>query len=210
MSNKKQGFTHDNVDNVSVDWYTPSWIFNDLGIVFDLDPAAPSERVISLKLEEIKKLEAHTQDPKDQRKLELAKNACEQLLKHPLFDKGVPWIPVRNVFDEVDDGLRQEWFGNVWLNPPYGKHTAKWLEKMHEHRNGIALVFARTDNNWFHDYVVKADAILFIKQRVKFVDGLGLTSGNGAGSGSMLIAWGSNNVIALEKMRNKGALWNLN
>ena len=31
------------------------------------------------------------------------------------------------------------------MNPPYGKFTAKWLEKFINHRNGIALVFARTD-----------------------------------------------------------------
>ena len=95
---------------------------------------------------------------------------------------------------------------NVWLNPPYGKHTSDWLAKMHNHRNGIALVFARTDCKWFHDYCAKADAILFIKSRVKFIDGLGVTSKSGAGSGSMLIAWGSDNVEALKKMRDKGFL----
>jgi hypothetical protein len=56
-------------------------------------------------------------------------------------------------------------------------HTANTqelgLEKMHYHRQGVALVFARTDCKWFHDYVAKADAILFLKGRVKFVDGLG-------------------------------------
>jgi len=77
---------------------------------------------------------------------------------------------------------------------------------MHDHRNGIALVFARTDCKWFHDYCTKADAILFIKSRVKFIDGLGVTSKSGAGSGSMLIAWGSDNVEALKKMRDKGFL----
>lgn len=162
---KAAGFTHDNVDNKSVDWYTPQLIFDDLGIEFDLDVAAPTG--------------------------------------------GVPWIPAKAHYDIYTDGLASEWFGNVWLNPPYGKFTSLWLEKMHYHRNGIALVFARTDCNWFHDYVVNADAILFIKQRVKFVDGLGKTSGNGAGSGSMLIAWGDDNVRALEQMKHKGALFYL-
>lgn len=27
MSAKVAGFTHDDVDNKSVDWYTPAWIF---------------------------------------------------------------------------------------------------------------------------------------------------------------------------------------
>ena len=29
---KKNGFTHDNVDNLSVDWYTPPHIFDGLGV----------------------------------------------------------------------------------------------------------------------------------------------------------------------------------
>ena len=75
---------------------------------------------------------------------------------------------------------------------------------MNNHRYGIALVFSRTDCAWFHDYVANADAILFLKGRVKFVDGLGMTSGGGAGSGSMLIAWGNRATKALERLIDKG------
>ena len=67
-------------------------------------------------------------------------------------------------------------------------------------------MFARTDCAWFHDSVAKADAILFLRGRVKFVDGLGVTGGSGAGSGSMLVAWGSDNVKALDAMRDIGHL----
>lgn len=77
---------------------------------------------------------------------------------------------------------------------------------MHEHKNGISLVFSRTDCAWFHESVAKADAILFLRGRIKFVDGLGVTGGSGAGCGSMLIAWGRENVAALEAMRDLGHL----
>lgn len=158
---KKKGFTHDNIDNESVDWYTPKWIFDDLGITFDLDPCHP--------------------------------------------EKIIPWIPVKKTYNIKDDGLKQSWNTyNIWLNPPYGRETSDWLKKMHFHRNGIALVFSRTDCSWFHEYVAKADAILFLKGRVKFVDGLGKTGGSGAGCGSMLIAWGKDNVTALRNMSSKG------
>jgi len=159
---KKAGFTHDSVDNKTVDWYTPKWIFDALGLEFDLDPCAPIG--------------------------------------------GVEWIPAKKVYSIEDDGLSQTWWADesVWLNPPYGKHTSAWLEKMHDHRNGIALVFARTDCKWFHDYCAKADAILFLKGRVKFVDGHGKTGGSGAGSGSMLIAWGDESVKALKGMSSNG------
>lgn len=117
---------------------------------------------------------------------------------------GVPWIPARRHFSIEDDGLSQHWDGLVWLNPPYGKHTPQWLHKMHRHRNGIALVFARTDCKWFHESVVKADAILFLSGRIKFVDGLGVSGGGGAGCGSMLVAWGEVSVAALRGMSHNG------
>lgn len=119
---------------------------------------------------------------------------------------GIKWIPAKRRYSIEDDGLTSTWDGRVWLNPPYGKHTAAWLDRMHKHRNGIALVFARTDCAWFHESVAKADAILFLRGRVKFVDGLGVTGGSGAGSGSMLIAWGSDNVDALSNMSDLGYL----
>lgn len=159
----KSGFTHESVDNKSVDWYTPPWIFEALGISFDLDPCAPVG--------------------------------------------GVPWIPAKAHFSESDNGLIQPWHGTVWLNPPYGVYTLDWLEKMHQYRNGVALVFSRTDTKWFHEYIINADAILFMKGRVKFVDGLGVTGGNGAGSGSLLAAWGGVAVAALENMQQHGVLW---
>ena len=30
-------------------------------------------------------------------------------------------VKARNYFDIYDDGLRQKWYGNVWLNPPYSR-----------------------------------------------------------------------------------------
>jgi phage N-6-adenine-methyltransferase len=159
---KKMGFTHDDKNNKTVDWWTPKWVFDALGLQFDLDPAAP--------------------------------------------EGGVPWIPVTKHYSIHDNGLRQPWIGRVWLNPPYGAETPKWLEKMHKHRNGVALVFARTDCRWYHDYCAKSDAILFLKGRISFVDGLGATKSSGAGSGSMLIAWGKENTLALCRMNDKGHL----
>ena len=150
------GFTHDNANNLSIEWYTPKHIFDSLGLVFDLDPCAPKG--------------------------------------------GLPWIPAKTSLCLEDNGLTTPWFGNVWLNPPYGRETKDWLQKMHHYRNGIALVFARTDCKWFHDYVAKADAINLLKGRIKFVDGLGVSGGNGAGAGSMLVAWGSQNVAAIRNL----------
>lgn len=119
---------------------------------------------------------------------------------------GLPWIPAKRHFTVHDDGLTQPWEGRVWLNPPYGNGIGAWLERMHCHRDGIALVFARTDCAWYHDYVAKADAVLFLRGRVKFTDGLGVTRSAGPGCGSMLVAWGAENVAALEALSGYGHL----
>lgn len=81
----------------------------------------------------------------------------------------VPWIPADRHLTILDDGLTHKWDGFVFVNPPYGMDTPKWMKRLSVHGNGIALVFSRTDTNWFHDYAAKADAILFIAKRVQFI-----------------------------------------
>ena len=132
---KKMGFTHDDKNNVTVDWWTPKWIFDLMDAKFALDPCAPKG--------------------------------------------GVPWIPAAKHYTVDDDGLAQPWNGMVWCNPPYGKYTGKWMQKMHLHANGVALVFARTDAT-------------------------NATKGGGAGCGSLLAAWGSEAVECLTRMKQKG------
>lgn len=80
-----------------------------------------------------------------------------------------PWSMAARHYDINDDGLQQEWAGFVWLNPPYGSNTGKWLARMAEHGNGIALIFARTETDMFFRYVwEKADALLFLRGRLTF------------------------------------------
>lgn len=85
-----------------------------------------------------------------------------------------PWPTADLHFTKEDDGLAQPWVGRIFLNPPYGKTTVDWLKKLYEHGDGIALIFARTDTEWFHDWVFsKASGILFLRGRLSFhyVDG---------------------------------------
>ena len=69
-------------------------------------------------------------------------------------------------YTKSEDGLSKEWRGKVWMNPPYGIATGSWLDRFVKHGDGIALVFARTDTRWFHNYALKADALLFTKGRL--------------------------------------------
>lgn len=75
-----------------------------------------------------------------------------------------PWPTARTHYCQPsDDGLSLPWFGRVWLNPPYGTQTGKWLSKLADHGNGIAIVFARTETrDWLRHIWNRADAILFL------------------------------------------------
>ena len=72
------------------------------------------------------------------------------------------------------DGLRQEWSGVCWCNPPYGRQIGKWVEKCYnEHiKHNITVVMlipARTDTTYFHEYIYTHAEIRFIKGRIKFI-----------------------------------------
>lgn len=115
----------------------------------------------------------------------------------------LPWIPVKNIISLPDNGLEQSWEGCVWMNPPYGSDTPDWMEKFIKHGNGIALVFSRTDTEWFHNSATKADALLFLQGRIRFIKPDG-TRGGTPGSGSMLVACGDKAVEALRKTTLSG------
>ena len=119
-----------------------------------------------------------------------------------------PWIPAKFHFTIKDNGLDKQWFGKVYMNPPYGSDTPLWLAKLAGHGDGIALVFARTDTRWFHEYIPRAEAICFIKGRIQFIDaphaleyaaGQYKPKNGGCGAASMLIAYGSTCADALYK-----------
>lgn len=74
----------------------------------------------------------------------------------PCSNPGEPAIPAARHFTYVDDGLKQEWSGRVYMNPPYGRGIGDWTEKLRlAHEAGevpeaVALVPARTDTGWMH------------------------------------------------------------
>lgn len=78
-------------------------------------------------------------------------------------------------FTKDDDGLKQQWCGSVWMNPPYGREIGVWMRKAHESSlqgaTVVCLVPARTDTVWWHDWAMRG-SITFIRGRLKFGDAL--------------------------------------
>jgi hypothetical protein len=81
-----------------------------------------------------------------------------------------------------DDGLAQPWhfkvdahhayFGPTYVNPPYGKAREPWAEKCIAHGESgapvILLMPAATDTRIFQRAAQTADAVVFVRGRVKF------------------------------------------
>lgn len=112
-----------------------------------------------------------------------------------------PWETAKHHYTKEDNGLILPWHGRVWLNPPYGRETFKWLEKLSEHKKGIALIFARTETRGFHSQIwEKAHSVFFFKGRLAFyyVDG---RKGCSANAPSCLVSYCEDDTMAI---RNSG------
>lgn len=79
----------------------------------------------------------------------------------------------KRYFTKEQDGLKQEWKGTCWMNPPYGRQISLWVKKALDSARGgatvVCLLPSRTDTQWWHSYVIAhAAEVRFIKGRLKF------------------------------------------
>ncbi len=110
-----------------------------------------------------------------------------------------PWDTAKTHFSVLDNGLLKEWFGRVWLNPPYGREVSKWLNKLAHHGDGISIIFARTETAFFFDHIwPKADSILFMQGRPHFYTVEGKRAKANSGAPCALVAYGERNVEILD------------
>lgn len=109
-----------------------------------------------------------------------------------------PWDTADQHLSAVQDGLSQPWAGRVWLSPPYGRQTQRWVARLAGHGEGTALLLARTDARWWHDHVFDAaHAMLFLRGRVSFCLPDGRRSDENAGAASVLVAYGEEDARIL-------------
>lgn len=81
-------------------------------------------------------------------------------------------IKAKKIYTKSDDGLIQNWFGKVFLNPPYGQLGPEFAEKLYNEYGSsvdeaIMLVNSRaTDANWFQPCF--EGVICFTDHRIDF------------------------------------------
>ena len=109
-----------------------------------------------------------------------------------------PWPTAARHIARPDDGLSAAWEGRVFVNPPYGPQTGRWLGKLACHGRGTALVFARTETTWFAETVwARASGALFLHGRLTFCRPDGRPGRENAGAPSVLVAYGDDDAAAL-------------
>jgi ParB family chromosome partitioning protein len=85
-------------------------------------------------------------------------------------------------FTAQDDGLTKEWYGNIWLNPPYHRDLGprfvrKLLTELAFGRvtQAVMLTNNSTDTDWFREAVSVCQAVCFTKGRINFLESDGVT-----------------------------------
>ena len=82
-------------------------------------------------------------------------------------------IQAKKYYTEEDNGLSKEWYGKVWLNPPYSQpeidnFSQAVIEK--DFDEIMVLVNNATETKWFQRIAKKSNCICFINKRLKFLD----------------------------------------
>lgn len=87
-------------------------------------------------------------------------------------------------FDREYDGLRREWHGRLWLNPPYsqpeiGDFCAKLVAEIDggRVRQAITLTNNATETGWFRVLAERCTAVCFPASRIRFLDAQGNANG---------------------------------
>ncbi len=104
-------------------------------------------------------------------------------------------IRARSHYTATDDGLRHEWNGRLFINPPFSQ-SFKWIAKLQTEvssgrvSEAIALLPAVTDTDWLNS-VLKTQPVCFWKERIRFLDA-NYQPNLPATQSHCLVYWGNN------------------
>lgn len=100
-------------------------------------------------------------------------------------------------------GLKSDWNGFIWMNPPFGHQKDKllWINKFIKHGNGVALMPDRSSASWWQLFCKNSDAILNVSKKIKFIRPDG-TTGDSPSNGTTLFAIGTKGERALMNAQN--------
>ena len=62
---------------------------------------------------------------------------------------GIEWIPASDYYTQADNALVAEWYGRVWMNPPFS-NPGPFVKRFTEHGDGVAIV-PSSNGKWLTD-----------------------------------------------------------
>lgn len=111
---------------------------------------------------------------------------------------GVSWIPTADYLTKEQDALTTEWYGRVWMNPPFSL-VSKFAPKFQQHGNGIALLPTST-GKWMHELWQDSRTRWTRLDKVRFIKPDGTQYERHMPSVIWLVAIGEANVEACERI----------
>ena len=78
-----------------------------------------------------------------------------------------------NYITPEQNALETDWLGIVWCNPPYGRNIQSWIvhgwvASQVGNATVVILIPSRTDTHYWHEYVMHAAEIRFVRGRLRF------------------------------------------
>jgi len=106
---------------------------------------------------------------------QIYRNACLSYNIKPVLDvcATMDTTKCKKFFTKYDDGLRQKWDIDFFCNPPYSEDKI-WIEKCHNESienkvNGMALIFAKVDVSWWHEFIEGKAEVHNQRKRIRFL-----------------------------------------
>jgi len=121
-------------------------------------------------------------------------------------------VPAKEHYTIEDNGLARTWHGKVYMNPPYGREVAQWVEKItaeYRERNiseAIILIAARTDTRWFNNLAKNGAMWCAVEGRLLFSNP-GSTCTNAAPFPSAIFYLGENEQDFYHAFKQHGPIY---
>ena len=116
-------------------------------------------------------------------------------------------VGATTIFTKDDDGLSKDWFGNIWMNPPYAQPLiSQFIEKLAVNRTfeqAIVLVNNATETQWGQMLLQASDAVCFHQGRIRFIDSNGV-QGQAPLQGQMICYLGENKKAFMNEFARYG------
>ena len=107
-------------------------------------------------------------------------------------------------YTEEDDGLAQDWFGDVWVNPPYSEMEAWTNKAVKESQNAESIYYlckGDSSTEWWQSAAKDCSLIVAIDHRLQFGDGE-----NSAPFASHIMVFGTPNDNIISELNKQGTI----